>query len=354
MRRSVKAELTILAAILVAVALYYLPRVHDLVYPDHPADQGSRGLVVITTDGGDRRYTLYVNQYVPAADPDSDDPVAIRFYFRADDVDYAQKGSVAPLEFAITFAGFDDVEEEIRCGDDEALAERTIETVLPGARRAIEIDLQGGASSALAYGETTGGQQESEQQEEQGAQADDARYRDHRGTIWPYDTDADVAGKRHVQTSGGNSFVFVEECTVPSRFFWRTGSSGQFTLLPAQVDWTASTQAKNQYRMMSRVYIPRTDNVVLAESYPQARVYDARWVAGGQYAAWTSATKAATGRVAYSDQPVLIFENRGAEERQAIFLLWAGLLIGVGSTILLRVITLALETFLDPPSPPTP
>jgi len=343
MKRSVKAELIVLAVILGAVMLYYAPRIQALLYPDSPTEQGTRGLVVISTDGGDRTQTLYVEQVVPAVDPDASDPVAIRFYFRADDIEYKQGSQITPIQFTVTFAGFDDVYEEIRCGDGELPTERTIGTVQPGARRAIEIDLQGGASSALAFGD--------EVEDHPEAAARDDRFWDHRGTIWPYDTNASVPKERSVQQSGSSEWIFVEECTVPSHFFWRSGSSGQSTLLPAQIDWTASTQAKHQGRMVPRVLVPRGGNVVLAESYPQARVYDARWVAGGQYAQWTRATSAATGSVAYSDQPVLIFQNRGEEERQAIFLLWAGLLIGIGSTISLRLITLALEAVLDPPTP---
>lgn len=340
MKRSVKVEIVVLAVILGATLLFYAPRIEELLFPSIPVSEGSRGLVIITTDGGDRQQSLYVHQRVPETESDSADPVRIQFFFRGDNIDYANDKTILPIEFTVTLAGFDAVEDEIRCGAERTPEKREIDQLTPGARRAIDVDLRGGYSSALAFGEEVTSPSTPDDNED--------RYLVYSGTIWPYDSKATVPDDRYVQESGDSSWIFVEECTVPSRFFWRSGtSSDSRTLLPAQVNWTGRYEFRHQWQMRSRTSVARSGENVLSESYPPAQVYDSRWIAGGEVAPWTSSTTEATGPIAYSDQPVMIFQDRGQADRRGIFLLWAGILLGVALAAVLRLTSLALEAYLD-------
>ncbi|MBY8860321.1 hypothetical protein K7711_27875 [Nocardia sp. CA2R105] len=95
-RRTLKiylVKLGVAIAAIVASLAWLFPDISQLIRPDSAVDGGSRGLVIVATEGGGLPLMLHVDQLY-----DSAGGVRIVFYFTAKGITYGADGNAAPVQ----------------------------------------------------------------------------------------------------------------------------------------------------------------------------------------------------------------------------------------------------------------
>lgn len=332
-RRLVGLKIIAGLLLLAAMGAYLVPRASQLIEPDAVVDNGARGLVVIATQGGNPDLDLFVKQFYS-----DEDEIRLVLYFQADGVVYGEQGNLQQIDLVVDFVGdaFRDV--EITCGADVEVPTLKWADVRPGPRKAIDVDFNATSNSAINYGSPKDGERQVEVVPNQVV-------REFSGKIWPLKPGSHYeSGQR-----SNKGDVWAEECRISDTAAWRyrRSDSGlsqveKKTLLPFQVNWTSISENTDvQRNMKSLVVVERSEGVVLSEGYPQPSAGNDDWFYWNNVS-WVG-QRSEIGHLAYTDQPVYILTDRAESDRKAILMLWAGVLLGIAATIVVRIGSLAAE-----------
>jgi hypothetical protein len=329
----------IIAGLLVIIGsgFYLIPRAELILQPESPIDGGDRGLVVVATEGGNPELSLTTRQEF-AADGD----VSLIFFFTAPNITFGADGNVKPVEVRVAFVGSAFTPGSIRCGE---TAPWSIgwNDVADGTRNAIEVDAASKRNSAINY-DNAGTEVISRLQK--------ATILEYKVRMWPL-TDGST---RHDRQQDDKGNLFAEKCTFSSESAWRLEQGKAFddsskrTLLPFQLNWTSIGQSTDfQRTLRSSIVIERGEGSTLTEAYPQANVYDDTWFYENEVD-WNMKL-GEVGNLGYTDQPVYLFSARSANDRQAVIMLWSGVLLGLVATIIARTASLIIDAVVKETTP---
>lgn len=329
MRSFVKLSLAVI--LLTILAFLVVPPISGLISRPEIVDQGGRPLIVITSSGGDRAYALKSRMFI-----DADGGGRIVFQFTADNVTYGENDGkddyAKSLNYDVYFAGVPKG-SNVKCGADEAVTAINYEYIAEGAKTAIRMDTFGGTASATTYSA-------------EGAPVDDEVLKGldlfwFHGWSWEADSSWPLRSERApVEDADG---VWAEACTFDAAFAWRWNAehfqdASERTLLPPQINFT-STDDEIDYQsdMYSDITVHRGQGFELLESNPEFVKYDSYYFYESK-TRWSGGA-ASVKNVAWTDQPVQLFRERGLGLNDDRLMLWVGIAAGLGVTLVLYVIS---------------
>jgi|GEM_PF-4228896 len=305
----------ILAAATVAIAMSsgsWKP----LLFPPSAVDSGARTLIVISTSGGERDYETVVNAQVDR------EGEHFTLFVRSPGLTTQPSSRV---DYRITAAGPQG--SELRC---PALDRRreAFESLPPGVRAALSIDAGGGVGSATNYA---------------GAKASDldgTEYTTYTGMLGIESESAWRKGDLEYQ-----GWRWSVECALPRDAVWRQPDEGtESSLLIPQVNLVGTDGAvEHQTALTMWTSIDRESGVELAQSYPPTESFDAYW----RYHSLDNEVPLENGSLRYTDQPTLLFAPRDLPARQAQAWGVAGLVLGIGGSVVVSWLVALVKLIHD-------
>lgn len=326
-------KLLLVIAALAALAYVTYAQLQLFLASNDVVDQGSRGLVVIGTDGGDRKYTLEVKNTVQL-----DGSLVLRFLISASGVKYEEPGTVFDVNVEVAFVG--DHMEGARCGGSKrSLYKAEVEDLSSGLANAVYLDADGGRDSATNFNDLKG-----DRFRESVGQFDAHVYR----SALALTRSEENYARRTVSDDGT---IWVDECTIPKSAIWRTPAHSNFlsgkprTLLLPQINWTSIGETTD-YQNVLTVYnrVERAPGTVLTESYPPMTVGSNAWEAKASVY-WTGRLHEPFD-VGYTAQSVHIFNDRDLSDDRAVYLTLAGTLLGFIGTLVGLVVSRLVDLAL--------
>lgn len=334
-----------------ALLAFAVPTVLAVLDRDWP-DQGTRPLIVIATEGGDRPYGLHVRSKV-----ESDGTYKFAFYFSTGE-DSGGPSERFELDYQVVVIG-DDVAGAVSCGDSSQEMTNTAKDKLrEGPRYAFDMDQKAVKGSATNYKfEATQTAAEPADSSATSSSGDDdvpspvvpsdGNSREESldvllyvGKIWTQHQDEPANLSRSVTETGA---VFAEECRLESSAAWAEPiddpmSNAQSTLLPPQFNFTSLGASTDfQSGADTRLWIDRPDGVTLSESYPTPVATASGWTL---WHSWSSMSSLGSpGHLHYTDQPVLMVANRDAARAEQAMLLFGGMAIALALTLIVRALS---------------
>ena len=137
-------KLGVAIAVIAASLIWLFPDIRQLIRPDSVVDGGSRGLVVIATEGGGLPLTLHIDQLY-----DSAGGVRLLFYFTAEGIVYGDNGNAAPVQVQASFIG-SDFASGVKCGK-YSLPQVSFDELSSGTKHAVDVDAISERASATNY-----------------------------------------------------------------------------------------------------------------------------------------------------------------------------------------------------------
>lgn len=296
-------------------------------------DQAPRLLIVLATSGGDRPYEMTVQTSV-----DDGGDLSFVYYGRSPDLGE----DFVPIDVQVTFAS-SGLDAPITCGaDSERAADAGFDELSAGARWAVEVDLISDRRSALNYrpedGDTvapaSGSAPEAPAENPADAVPDPhtAEYQVFTSTLALLTEDHSTTSRWYDEAQ---DVLWAEECTIPAEYVWRESKHSLYelaarkTFLMPQVNVVAQAgdDLVHQTGLTAGTTVTRQAGLDVLTSYPPFAV---------GYDGWsTTVTGQRSGtKLLFTEQPVLILEDRDAAQRKELVLLLYGVAAGATGSLL--------------------
>lgn len=279
-----------------------------LLSPASAVDSGARTLIVISADGGERDYETVVNAEV------DDHGERFTMLVRSPGL---ESGPSSRIDFQITAAG--PHSGMLEC---PSLMRKpgAYEDLPTGVQTALDVDASGGFGSAINY---AGGR---------ASKLEGTKYTTYAGMLG---IDSESAWRTGDFFDSG--WQWSVQCSLPRAAVWRVDSdSPESSLLIPQVNLVGTDGAVDHQTALSMwTSIDRQSGVELVQSYPPAESYDSYW----RYRSLDNHMTLENGTLRYTDQPTLLFAPRDLETRQAQAWGVAGLILGVGGSLVVSWVT---------------
>ncbi|MBB5790538.1 hypothetical protein [Jiangella mangrovi] len=315
-------------------------QVHDVWAGSGTVDQAPRLLIVLATSGGgDRDFDLTVQTSV-----DDDGDLSFVYYGRSPSL--KEQWDYVPVDVQVTFAS-SGLDAPITCGPDGAAAADTgFDELSAGAQMAVKVDLASTRRSALNYrsddGDTvapaSGSASASAPEAPDENPADDlpdphsAEYQVFTSTLGLLTEDHSTTSRWYDEAQ---SILWAEECTIPAEYVWRESKNSLYelaarkTFLMPQVNVVAQAgdDLVHQTGLTAGTTVTRQAGLDVLTSYPPFTV---------GYDGWsTTLTGQRSGtKLIFTEQPVLILEDRDAAQRKELVLLLYGVAAGAAGSLL--------------------
>jgi hypothetical protein len=314
-------------------------------------DQAPRLLIVLATSGGDRPYEIHVETRVD----DSDGDLSFVFYGQGDGL--AEQWAYVPIDVQVTFASRG-LDAPITCGPDgEQGAGTGFGELSAGAQWAVEVDLVSDRRSALNYREDEddtvdtaagdgGPQPPGENPADDVPTPESADYQVFTSTLGLL-TENNTTTSRWFDDESG--VLWAEECAIPREYVWRSSKNSLYelaareTFLMPQVNVVAQAgdDLVHQTGLQAGTSVTRESGRDVLTSYPPFTV---------GYDGWsTTITGQRSGsKLLFTEQPVLILENRDAAQRKELVLLLYGAAAGAFGTLVVAGVGHTIAAFRNP------
>lgn len=332
------------------------------VYEREVHDQGARLLVIVATDGGTADYEMHARARI-----DVDGNYRVTFY-----VDTAKPETVVAesrfyVDFEVTVAGAG-AEGAVRCGDSAVAQPVTYDALSPGAKYVFDVDQASTRSSATNF--DSGEREEAPEGDggatpappsptattapQQGDGIDLVRYSNRLATWFDTESPWTVRG-----VSG--EATYVEECTIDRHLIWAGTPAGtdptelpMATLLPPQINYTSiGAETTYQADFDAWLWVDRGEGATLAEGFPSPQAAADGWSLWYQNT-WRG-ERGSSQNFSYTDQPTLLFANRGAARGEQTLLIFGGMALGLALTLIVRGLSdLADAIVTEPAREPKP
>ncbi|TDC48806.1 hypothetical protein E1212_20185 [Jiangella ureilytica] len=307
-------------------------------------EHAPRLLIVLATSGGDRPYEIHADVRVDDLDGD----LSFVFYGQGDGL--ADEWAYVPIDVQVTFAS-SGIDAPITCGPDgEHAAGAGFDELSAGAKWAVQVDLVSDRRSALNY------------REDDGVTVDTAAGDGDGGPQPPGENPADdvpapesadyqvfsstlaLLTENNSTTSrwfdGESGVVWAEQCTIPRDYVWRSSKNSLYelaareTFLMPQVNVVAQAgdDLVHQTGLVADTSVARESGRDVLTSYPPFTVGYEGW--------FTTVTAQRSGtKLLFTEQPVLILENRDAAQRKELVLLLYGVAAGAAGSLLVAAVS---------------
>ncbi len=336
------------AAALVAVFLPNMLHVLQRTVVDH----GQRPLVMVTTEGGSRDYTMHVKSTV-----DLTGGYSFVLYFTAPNTVYGDGGNDFEIDAEVNLAS-DRSSNRLTC-DNPGVTTSAVryDRLSDGAKYLLNVDLISGPDSATNYSE--GGNPGATPTP--GSSAKVVPFPDHSG-IWVQRVSTGIWISKDTENWKGSvgdvaqNNVYAIGCTINRAAVWHIDNSGSTdpmkqsdsTLLAPEFDLTSTHgSTDHQYSISGSLYLARADGVTMQESYPIASTTADGWTfTYGQY--W-SGLQGDANNYGYTSQISAILANRSAAQSDQNALVWGGIAVGLAASLLVASLSDLIDAGLRRP-----
>ncbi|MGY1901168.1 hypothetical protein [Nocardia gipuzkoensis] len=297
-------------------------------------DLGKRGLIVFHLPNLPSDVTIHARQHYDS----SDKAVVLQFHVTAPNV----TDENLRTEVDVSFLG-SGLEKDVKCGENTLRPTPFYE--LPAQTQlAIETDIRGNRGSATNYPVTRTGS-DKQRHEDMIEKIHGQNLMNYRGTLTILDDGVNAPFDRSVSDDGTK--IYVEECELSHYSAWRDvqgsnfASASRATLLPFQLNWV-SLPGNFDYskQILSIIVVNRWPTRKLEEAYPDFKSEDDDWYYINEI---KRSDAQAAGVFAYTDQPVLLFADRTADERGEVTLLLSGAVLGLAGALFIEFLIASAE-----------
>ncbi|QJW35026.1 hypothetical protein [Cellulosimicrobium protaetiae] len=321
----------ITAIVIAALAVPQITRLQN----DSPVDQGDRALLVFSSRGSDRDYSLRVRSFV-----DTDGSYRFVFYFTSPATTYGAEGNTQQISASVSLVTADG-DVAMRCGESlDPVPRLGFDDLSSGTRHAIEVDANEGSGSATNYraaGAVASSAPTPGDLSPDVVPLTQTSHQTYAVDMWLNDEETAFYSSRSQNSDGGA--IWAEECAVDRTLLWKGTTSREpfeqrdATLFLPQINWTSLDEATDHHDTLTvSANIRRAEGATLQEAYPSPQTYSSYWYY--EPATWWYGERRQPGGFLYTDQPVFLFANRDVERRDEVYLVWAGLALGVAASLI--------------------